>query len=296
MKSRILNHLVPAMLSILSFGCAEKPVFLGIGNIKPIGIVDSTFQISMDLIMYNPNSFGSKLVQSDMALYYGEEWMGTGVLSHQVDLKAKDTVHLQVVSHINLDKLARFYPELIDSDSTEFTIQGVNRMTFMLKSFKVRLQDKIQVNTRQVIASEMNRYLSDTKEIGIKSLSFDKMPGVGKTAFKAVINYGNNIPFDYTLQDLKVAIYVNNSSSPVANWMLDRPIHQKANSTSEIPLEIDIDNLSLMGAMNLNMLFSQKVELRLVGSALIEIQGHEFDVPVETDTSIPIKDLANIMI
>jgi len=295
MKSRTHIRLVLAMLSILSFGCAEKPVFLGIGNIKPIGIVDSTFQISMDLIMYNPNSFGSKLVQSDMAIYYGEEWMGTGVLSHQVDLEAKDTVHLQVVSHINLDKLARFYPDLIGSDSTEFTIQGVSRMRFMLKTFKVKLQDKIQVNTRQVIASELNRYLRDTKDIGIKSLRFDKMSGIGKSSFKAVINFGNNIPFDYTLRDMKVAIHLNNSSSPVANWMLDRPIHQKANAPSEIPLEIDIDNLSLMGVMNLNMLFSQKVELRLVGSALIEIQGHGFDVPVDTDTSIPIKDLANIM-
>lgn len=275
-------------------GCVEKPIFLDVTDIRPIAVLDSIFQVSVEMIVFNTNKVNSHLTQSNMGVYFKNEKVGTGTIEKEIKLHSKDTVHVPVMLHINLTKLSKFFPELIESDSVEFAISGENQIKVFWKTFHIQLNDKIVLNTRKVIKTELDRYFNEAKELGVKSIGLDIKPGFSTTKMNAIVVYRNTIPFDYSLKTMELSFFLNNSNKKVASWSLSQPIHQQKYSETEIPVEIELENFNLLSQMSLNMMFTQKVNVSIRGIARIEINGNEFEVPVETETVVSFKDLANL--
>lgn len=274
----------------LMYSCAQDPEFIKIDNIIVNGIKDSLMEVRMDYVVFNPNSVKTKLKQSGMSLYYKDAYVGEGYLENQINLKANDTIRVPVLCNIKLDKLSRFYPEMLISDTTAFNIKGENKIGFLLNSFSIDVDEKIHLNTRQIIKNEINKNLGNTNNFKIKAVAINSIPTLDKSNFKITIAAKNNLAFDYEIHQMELQFFLDKEAKePIAKWSQDKIIFQKAFQTTDIPLEVVVDNMNTIKNSDITMLFKKKIDFIVVGQVQIKIQNYVFDVPINDNMKIDIK-------
>ena len=275
---------------LLLVSCSKKPEYIKIDNIAIKGVTDSLMLVSMDYVVYNPNDMKTKLKQSGISIYYKDTLVGNGELNNQISLKPNDTVSIPVRCEVRLDKLSRFYPDLLHSDSAAFTIKGENKVRFMLNSIIVGINETIYLNTKEIIRKEIDKNLGDTDNFRIKSIAVHSIPTFDKTRFNMVIEAKNNLPFDYEISQINLQFIIDGKGKePAAYWAQEAKMFQKAYHTTNIPIEVVIDNVNTIKNTKIQSLLNAEIDFIVAGEIQIEIKGYTFIIPVNDQKKIDIK-------
>jgi LEA14-like dessication related protein len=167
---------------ILLISChKKKPEFLGIDSVSISGLKEDSMLFDINYSIYNPNAVGTKLRQSAMSVYYKDTLVGNGYLYKETKLPASDTISLPVRCEIKLATLSHYYPEMILKDSSVFTLKANGKVDFFMNSFNVAINDKITLNTKEIILSEINKRLSGGGNLSLKEISIEKLPSLNET-------------------------------------------------------------------------------------------------------------------
>ena len=274
------------LLVFLVASCSQKPEFVSVDNVIVIGLKDSLLLLQMDYVVYNPNDVKSKLKQSSMDIFYKDSLVGQGILDQQISLAANDTVKVPVRCQIALEKLHRYYPELLKSETTSFKVEGNSKVSFLLNSFTIDTDEEIQLNTKEIIRSEIRKNILQTNNFKIRSIGASKLPNFTKTELNLQVLAKNNLPLDYTIEKMELQFFMDKSDEAVAQWILAEPLSQKALQTVEIPIKASLSNFSILKNAKLSWLTKKKVNFNILGNAEIKIKGYQFNVPIKDTLSI----------
>ena len=288
--NRCMKNVLIGLMLTLIFSCSEKPEFIKIDNVIIDGIKDSLMEVRMDYVVYNPNNVKTKLKKSGMSLYYKDVLVGEGYLNKQISLKANDTIRVPVKCNIQLDKLSKFYPEMLYSDATAFGIKGENKIGFLLNSFTIDVDETIYLNTKEIIKKEINKNIGTTDNFKIKTVSVNSLPTLNKTNFKIVIEAKNKLSFDYEINQMELQFFLDSKAKEsIASWTQDGVISQRAFQTTDIPIEVTVDNFNVLKNTKISMLFKKGIDFIVVGEVQIKIQEYVFNVPINDKMQIEIK-------
>ncbi|TAI47336.1 hypothetical protein [Flagellimonas allohymeniacidonis] len=274
------------ILFILMVSCSEKPEFIAIDNVAIKGLKENNLIVDMDYVVYNPNNVKTNLRQSSMSLFYKDSLVGDGFLNEQVSLGANDTIKIPVTCEISLKKLNAYYTELLESDSTVFALKGNGKVSFLLNSFTIALEDKIHLNTKEIILEEINRNLDYGNNFKIRSIATDRLPSLKKTHLKLGMETLNKLPLDYTITQLDLQFYLDKKKGEVALWSLAQPFEQKVGGTSTLPIDVTLNNLDILKQVKFSWLTNQKVNFTIMGDAKIQIQDYAFNIPIKDTIEI----------
>ncbi len=285
------NIFISLVLLVVLISCNTKPEFIGINNISIEGLKDTVMLVKMDYIVYNPNNVKTKLRQSSMDLFYRDTLVGKGYLDEQITLSPNDTIKVPVRCEVSLAKLSRFYPYLLQSDSTVFTIRGESKIGFLLNSFTIDIDDKIYLNTKKIIKEEINKNLGVSENFKIKTILVNKLPTLSQTNFNIKIEAKNNLSFDYQIEDMQLQFYIDTKDTPIAKWKLEYPIKQKAHNTTQISIDVMVDNFNTLKQTKLSWFIKRKADFIIIGKAQIKIKEYTFTVPINDKMAMDIKTL-----
>ncbi|QLG45073.1 hypothetical protein [Costertonia aggregata] len=274
------------IFSFLLVSCSQKPEFVRVDNVVVAGLKDSLLMVHMNYVVYNPNDVKSKLKQSGMDIFYKESLVGQGILDKQLSLAANDTVKVPVRCEISLKKLHLYYPELLASEASIFNIKGDGKVSFLLNSFTIDMDDEIQLNTKAIIHGEIRKNISKTNNFKIRSVAASKLPTFSKTELNLQVLAKNNLPLEYTIENIKLQFYMDKGNDAVAEWTLAEPLVQKALETVNIPINASLNNLGILKNAKLSWLTQKKVNFNILGNADIKINGYQFNVPIKDTLSL----------
>tara|TARA_R110001583_G_scaffold60219_5_gene179024 strand:+ start:1274 stop:2002 length:729 start_codon:yes stop_codon:yes gene_type:complete len=240
----------------------------------------------MDYVVFNPNDVKSTLKQSSMDISYRDSLVGHGFLDQQISLAANDTVKVPVRCEITLKKLHKYYPELLQSDSSVFKVKGNSKVSFLLNSFTIDMDDEIQLNTYEIIRSEISKNITGPNNFKISSIGASKLPSFSNTELNLQILAKNNLPLDYTIEQMDLRFFMDMDNEAIAQWTLAEPLYQKALNTGSIPINASLSNWGILKNAKLSWLTKKKVIFNIKGNAAIKIRGYRFNVPIQDTVSI----------
>ena len=274
------------ILAILAASCSQKPEFVRIGNVAVSGLKDSLLLVRMDYVVFNPNDVKTKLKQSSMDIYYRDSLVGQGFLDKQISLAANDTVKVPVRCEITLERLHQYYPELLESEASIFKVKGDSKVSFLLNSFTIDMDDEIQLNTKEIIFNEIRKNISQTNNFKIRSIEANKLPSFSKTELKLQVLAKNNLPLEYTIEKMELQFYLDKGDKAVAEWTLAQPLFQKALETVNIPINASLSNMGILKNAKFSWLTQKKINFSILGNAEIKIKGYQFSVPIKDTLSV----------
>lgn len=293
-KSRLMLFCAMLSYSLLMSSCAKKPVFISVESVKIGSLKDSILQTYIDFKVYNPNSIGSTLTSSDVKTYYKGKLVGSSNIEKEIRLPANDTIIIPIVSQLNIMSLADVFPELLATDTTAFRIEGSNRVRALGMSVTVPVKQDIKLNVKHAVSEQLSRTFQNESNFRIKQIRLSRMPGLSKSGFNMVLQVKNSFPFDYQLQSLDLDIYRKGGTNVIANWKMTDTIDQKAGGVANIPIKVEVDNLTLLGEARLSDLFNPKIDIVVKGHAVIAIQGRAFAIPVEENRTVSFNPLTGV--
>ena len=271
---------------------SEQPKFVGIENVIVEGLKDSLMLINMDYVVYNPNSVKTRLKESTMNIYYKNEVVGKGYLDKEINLKPRDTIQIPVQCEVGLRQLHKFYPELLASNTSKFMVKGESQVGFLLNSFAIGISDTIILNTGELIKEEINKNLGKTDNFKINSVAVNVLPSLNKTRFVLEVETKNNLPLEYKIEQMNLKFYASKNDEAIAQWILDRPVLQKAYGTSKIPVQATTNNFNLLRQGRFSWLLNGKAKFLVKGEAQIQIEEYSFRVPVNDFIEVDMKTLS----
>ncbi|HUH46144.1 MAG TPA: hypothetical protein VLZ54_03245 [Arenibacter sp.] len=271
---------------LLAVSCSQKPEFIRVDNVVVAGLKDSLLLISMDYVVYNPNNVRSNLKQSSMGIFYRDSAVGQGFLDKQISLAANDTVIVPVRCEIVLEKMHRYYPELLRSESSIFKIKGNSRVSFLLNSFTIAMDDEIRLNTKEIIRNEIKKNISSPNNFRIRSIGADRLPSFTRTALNLQVSAKNNLPLDYTIERMELQFFMEDGKEAMAQWTLAQPIFQKSMETVNIPIHASLSNMGILQNARFSWLTQGKINFNISGNAGIKINAFQFNVPIQDTISI----------
>jgi LEA14-like dessication related protein len=283
-------------LSFALSSCIQKPVFINIASVRVSSLKDSVLQTIINFRIYNPNGISSTITASKIKTRYKNKVVGYSELDRPMNLPAKDTIIIPMVSHINLWSLAGVFPELLATDSVAFRIEGDNEVRAFGIKWNVAVNENIKLNVKQAVIEQVNKTFQNDSNFKIKKIRLSMASGLRKTLLRMVAEVKNSFPFDYSLQRLNLDVYRKGGTTAIANWKLTDTIVQKANTIAEIPIAIAIDNFNMLSQAKLSDFLHPGIEVVLKGEAIISIQGRIFNIPVEETKSISFKPLSGFNI
>ena len=276
------KYFITIIILLLLTSCKKKnPEFLGIDSVAISGLKEDTLLVDLNYRIYNPNTVGTKLKQSGMKLYYKDSLVGNGYLYKETKLPASDTISLPVRCEIELETLSHFYPELLSKEASEFNLKGNGRVNFFMNSFNIAINDKIILNTKDIIHQEISKRLKGNGNFQLKEIGIQKLPSFNETTMNLKVAVNNTLPFDYTLEEMQLGFYSFNNRDKLGSWNLHEPIIQAANNHTNISVEAKMRNLNLLKQGVLTLLSNKKQEISIKGTAVITINGYAFTIPIE---------------
>lgn len=272
-------YIMVATLFLVS--CSQEPHYVRMDNVTVTGLKEDLLLANMHYVIYNPNTVRTKLRQSHMDIYYKDVLVGQGFLDKQIHLKPKDTIKVPVRCEIALEKLHRYYPELLLSDASRFKIKGQSEVSFLLNSFTIHMEDEIYLNTQNSIQKEIDKNISSADNFKIRSVEVNKLPTFSKTELNLQIAAKNNLPLDYTIQQIHLEFFIDQGEEAIAQWTLVQPLHQMALETVTIPVAVSVRHMDILKNVNFSWLTGKKVNFNISGSVDIKIRGYTFKVPIQ---------------
>lgn len=275
--------------------CVKKPVFIKMGQVKIIALKDSILETKITFIVYNPNRIKAALRSSDIKTYYKNIAVGTSTLDTVVEVPARDTVKVPMITNINLGNLAKVFPELLAANGTSsFRIEGNNKVKVLGVVWNIPLKDEVKLNIRNLIINQVGQTFNGNSGFNLKAFALDKIPGLHKTGFKMNIALKNSMPFDYSIVHLNLDVYKHLGDPAIAHWELPSSLLQKAGETSEIPVQIDVNNLNVLRNLHITDLLHPNLDFLIKGVAEISLQGNLFTIPIEQTRTVAFNPISTL--
>lgn len=285
-SARLFSCVFVVGFLLLLSDCARKPKFIGIENVDILGVRDSTLQLRLDYIVYNPNKASAELKDSDMLIYYRDELVGKGKLETSTHLEAKDTIRIPIVFDVILTRLVTFYPELMSSEESVFEVRGKNQVSFVVDNVRMRFNDEVTLDTRKIISDEVSKRLKNNKNFRIKSVRLKPAAKLRTTDLETVIRIFNDLPFDYVIHSMELDFHLTSKSSPIAHWALAEPITLLKNSYVDVRAEVTTQNVNLLKGVSLDWIIKRQIDLLVAGEVELEIENQRFKLPIEDSQTV----------
>lgn len=278
--SLYLSFCLLVLVGVILYSCGKEPQFIGLKNAKITGLQDSLLLFDLDYVAYNPNNIKTRLKSSEVAIYYRNQWVGSGSISQGLSLPANDTITAAVNCKVSLNQLHSFYPELMASDSAVFELRGFNKIGLSLLNIHNKVNQQIRLNTKSYFEEEVRKNLNTHKSFSIQKLSVNSLPGLSESEFVMEVLIQNTLPFDYVLEDLALEFLPEGNEEHFATWQLREPLIQKAQSETALPVRVKVNHLNMLKNAKLSWLMTQSAKFRVSGTMKILIAGKSFQIPV----------------
>lgn len=278
------NHLLLLFLLFLLVSCTSaKPKFIAIDNWVFGDLKDSILNARVDYLIFNPNKTTYKLTASEVAMYYKQLPLGKGSLEKEIRLNPMDTIRLPMHCEINLEKLSRFQEELFQADSALFQIKGVSRIAFLGSTFSIQMDETITLNTKRLLSEKLLKRDELTKNFKVEGLMVSNLPALNKTSFSMKIATRNTLLFDYEIQKIALDFYVDVEKEAISQWTSEETIHLKKEQAISIPMEVTVNNFSMIQQTRLSWFTRGKAALTAKGEITVLIGSYAFNIPVEQE-------------
>jgi LEA14-like dessication related protein len=288
-------HLYILLLAVFTLNsCMNKPVFIGVNSVKLDQLKDSTLKAETGIKIYNPNSLSFTISSSQLTTIYKNIIVGNSDVNQEFTLKPHDTTTVPIVSTINLLSLSGVFPDLLSSDSATFSIKGNTKIKSWGISWNEPLNEHIKLNIKQVIAQQIAKIFQNGQNFKISGLKFARAPGLHTTALSMNIELNNAFPFNYSLNSLNLNFYRTHSRAAFGNWKLVDTIKFTAGSKSEVPVNLEINNVNLLSQTRLSDILHPRWNITMAGTAEVAINGRSFSIPINQATSVDLNTLTGI--
>ncbi|WP_394747142.1 LEA type 2 family protein [Spongiimicrobium salis] len=288
------HSFIIGILTLLLAACSSaKPQFIGIDNWVFGDLEDTQLTASMDYVIYNPNTTTYTLKSSEVDLYYEGSLVGRGTLKNKVVLRPKDSLKLPMDCIILLDKLSRFQKQLLGSDSISLHAKGTNRIGFLGGTIALKIDEEVHLNVKKLIAETLLKEENPMSNFAIKQVSVDRLPSLNSTTFKLEIETENTLPFDYSIEALRLDFHVDPQNRAVAQWHSEEPILIKKQGNMAIPLEVNINNFSMAQQSKLSWFVKGKATLYAKGEVRISLGKYAFDFPLSKEIEANLNPFMN---
>ncbi len=286
-KTIILILIIGALTS-----CVKQPEFIDLQNVRIRNIQDSSLNISLNYIAFNENSIKTKLVDSEVSVFYRNELIGIGRLDTMIPLPSRDTIKIPMTCELDIKRLSKFFPELLLGRTSEFTFEGTGQVKAWFGSTTIKFEDKAEIDIRKTIRNEINNIISNRDNFNIKEFRF-KMGSLNGALAEVVVEWKSFLPFDYKLvkQDFRVGFKGN--PRPSTSYKSESEILVKPNQVIPIPLQLTLGSLDKIIGSGLSMLFQQKVDVWIEGNVGLRIAGEYFEVPISAKKEVKASSLIN---
>lgn len=128
-----MNKLLPFLafvFSFLSFSC-KKPTAFDYRDVKNIRIADlglNTSRVSMDLVYYNPNSFGVNLKNVNCEIYIDSNYLGKFTLDTMMHIPKTSEFTLPASMQVNMKGLFKNSINLLFNNEVTIAAKGTSRV------------------------------------------------------------------------------------------------------------------------------------------------------------------------
>lgn len=282
--------LLIALLLFGSVSCVRQPEFLYIENVEINGVNKDTLFASLNYVVYNPSKSKVELVNSEMNIYYKEALVGMASLDSLTKMVPKDTMSLPVNLNVSLKELANNYAELLAQDSSLFVVKGQNEVNFIIDGISISTEEEIYMRTKEVLMSQISGQVDNSNHFKLKSVGFNRPKGFRETEFDITMEFQNSLPIDFFINKMDLTFYFDKESQKVSDWVLKEPIEVNSQAFEEVKAKVVTDNLSFLKGFNPKWI-SGKADFIMKGTIEIEIQGYTFELPIEDEQTIDIRDL-----
>jgi LEA14-like dessication related protein len=264
----------------------KSPDIRGVERIDLVDLQDSLLRVDFTMNIFNPNKYDVSISSSEIETFYSGISVGQGTIEAKTVLKGNDVTSVKTQTWISLPQMAHLYPELLALDTAKFDIVGKSKIKFYISNLSINFDQSIRLNTREIILSQINRNLKDSEFLKVTSVSVDQLPALNRTKFKVSLEIQNNMPFAYTLEQLDINMHLQQEDEPVALWTQSLPVIQAASSISELPLELTVDNFTLIKQMDITKILENERDIFLQGNAKVLINEYAFNVPIQVKKQV----------
>lgn len=279
------------VLSCLS-GCVKQPEFIDVQNIRVVGLRDSTVSVSLVYTAYNQNRISTRLVESQVDLYYDGKLVGTGSLDSVISLPKSDTIHVPMTCQINLKSLGKYFPTILKQETSQFSFRGYGKAKAWFGAASMKFNDQVSIDVRSTVRKEINRLVSDRDNFNIKKFDFHLGSGGGANA-KVLVEWKNTLPFAYQIVQQKFDVGFKGNSKSASTYESDTLMQVNEGQRFTIPLQINFNNLDQLIGSGISFLFSGKVDMWIDGNVTLRVADETFELPVNANKSIRIGSLTN---
>ncbi|NAS14326.1 LEA type 2 family protein [Poritiphilus flavus] len=272
--------LIPILLISLCCSCrVQQPVLADKVHLK-INTLDSLIRFSVDTRMYNPNGFKYLLKEILFDISYEGEKLGSGTLKEEKMIYPRDTVPLSFNCSLQLNNLHKKHHQMLSADTVHLLLEGEALAEHPLKKVRKSFSVSLPYDMKDFITNTVFNDDLFTEKIEIQNLTSFKSYGLNRSDVQFKIGFRNKQPFDLRLQRFNMIFRLKEGQRPIAQSSLDTPIKLKTKETVELPLNTELYNLNVL--KNLGGIFLNAAPLELIGegSAILNISGYDFEIPI----------------
>lgn len=126
-----MKHLLTAILIIITFTACQKPQGFDYRDVKNVKIEKLGFDqtaVSLDLVYFNPNSFGVDLKRVDCDVYINNNFLGKYVLDTTMHIGRKSEFTLPSKMNVDMRSVFKNAVNLLFSNEVLVSIKGTTRV------------------------------------------------------------------------------------------------------------------------------------------------------------------------
>ena len=265
--------------------CVKKPVLLRTALAKITVIKGTDLETELNCAIFNHNKIRSTLLSSRIHIYYKEMLLGSGNLAKETKLPTCDTTIVPFICHANLQRLSKVLPEVLSTDSADFSIEGNNTIKCAGFKLSVPIKDNVKIHVKNAINEQIAAIYHQQENLKIKEITFERMNSINKSSYQMKAEIKNAFPFDYELARLIFTLYRRNGTDTIAHCRMLGAVTQQAGTKSEISFHVSVNNSNALLATGLSDSLRPKLEFILKGEAEIIIRGYVFSIPLEEVSS-----------
>jgi len=147
MKRILLSPISAILISVILLSSCQAPKALEYRDFKNFTVNKlgfSSSSVRMDLIYYNPNTFGLQLKRTDLDIYIGDSYLGHTVQEYQVSIPRQGEFTIPVAVDVDMKNLFKNALTSVFSDSVLVRVNGTVKVgkVNVYKSFAVTYEGK----------------------------------------------------------------------------------------------------------------------------------------------------------
>lgn len=289
-KKRVLIVLGVILLLLGIKSCTKKPQFIAIENVNIKQVKDTVLLLTMDYKAFNPNKIKVQLTKSELIVFFNKVIVGKAISLNEVDLHPNDTILVPIECQMNLKSVSKYFPQMLQNKEQQFEISGFGNVKTFLGETKVKLNDVVSLNTKNLVTAEVKKILNAKNNFKIEEIRLSEI-SLGNVKTEVLVLWKNPLPFNFKIisQDLTVQLGGNRKNGRIQS---DTKVDVKSNEEVLLPISVKINHdPNLFVQSTFSVFFNQSIKIEIDGILKIDVKGFIFSLPVKTSKRLSIKDV-----